>query len=119
MEPFNWFMNVVTQHYFDFEGRARRAEFWWYTLVYFIFAVVLGIIQNILGLGTILSSLLNLGLLLPSLSVGARRLHDIGRSGWWQLLGITVIGIVVLIYWWAQPGADGQNEYGANPKAAA
>jgi uncharacterized membrane protein YhaH (DUF805 family) len=118
MEPINWFMNVVTQHYFDFNGRARRAEFWWYVLVYFIIAIILNVVQSILGLGTILSGLLGLALLLPSLGVEVRRLHDIGRSGWWLLIAFTGIGIILLIYWLAQPGVTGANDYGPDPKAA-
>ena len=60
-----------------------------------------------------LNGLVNLGLLLPSLAVGARRLHDIGKSGWWQLLMISGIGFVVLIYWWVQPTADRISAYGS------
>ncbi len=119
MEPTNWFMNVVAQHYFDFEGRARRAEFWWYTLVYFIIAVILGVIQSILGLGSALTGLLSVALLLPSLGVGVRRLHDIGRSGWWILIGIIpIVGWIVVIYWYVQPGNVGANPFGPDPKAA-
>src|SRR5215469_4284354 len=113
MEPINWFMNVVTQHYFDFNGRARRAEFWWYILVYFIIAIVLGVVQNILGLGTLLTGLLSLALLLPNLGVGVRRMHDTNRSGWWILLPI------VNLVFWAQPGTPGANPYGPDPKAGA
>jgi uncharacterized membrane protein YhaH (DUF805 family) len=119
MEPINWFMTVVTQHYFDFNGRARRAEMWWYVLVYIIISVVLGVIQNILGIGSVLTGLLGLALLLPSLGVEIRRLHDIGRSGWWWLIALTGIGVLLLIYWWVQPGTSGANEYGPDPKAVA
>ncbi|MEJ0025750.1 MAG: DUF805 domain-containing protein [Rhizomicrobium sp.] len=118
MEPINWFMSVVTQHYFDFNGRARRAEFWWFMLVYIIIDVVLAVIQNILGVGTVLTGLLALALLLPSLGVGVRRLHDIGRSGWWILIGfVPIVGWILIIYWYAQPGTVGANEFGADPKA--
>jgi uncharacterized membrane protein YhaH (DUF805 family) len=118
MEPINWFMNVVTQHYFDFNGRARRAEFWWYILVYIIIVIVLGVIQSILHIGSLLSGLFGLALLLPSLGVGVRRLHDIGRSGWFILLGLIPIVGLLLLYWYAQPGVAGSNEYGPNPKGA-
>ncbi|MEI9992908.1 MAG: DUF805 domain-containing protein [Rhizomicrobium sp.] len=118
MEPINWFMNVVTQHYFDFNGRARRAEFWWYVLVYVIAEVILGVLQSILGVGQALTSLFGLALFLPSLGVSVRRLHDIGRSGWWFLISvIPVVGWILIIYWYAQPGTVGANEFGADPKA--
>jgi uncharacterized membrane protein YhaH (DUF805 family) len=118
MEPINWFMNVVTEHYFDFNGRARRAEFWWYMLVYFIIAVVLGVVQSILGIGSVLTGLLAIALLLPNLGVGVRRLHDTNRSGWWILIGIIpIVGWILLIYWYVQPGTSGANEFGADPKA--
>ena len=120
MEPINWFMNVVTQHYFDFDGRARRAEFWWFVLVYFIISLVLAAIQGLLGLGSLLTGLLAVGLLLPNLGVAVRRLHDIGRSGWWILIGfIPIVGWILLIYWYVQPGTSGPNEFGADPKAGA
>jgi uncharacterized membrane protein YhaH (DUF805 family) len=117
MEPINWFMSVVTQHYFDFNGRARRAEFWWFVLVVIIIDIILGVIQSVLHLGSILTGLLSLGLLLPNLGVAVRRLHDIGRSGWWILIGLVpILGWILLIYWYAQPGTPGTNEYGPNPK---
>ena len=119
MEPINWFMKVVTQHYFDFNGRARRAEFWWYILVYLILEVVLGVVQGMVGLGSLLTGLFGLALLLPSLGVEVRRLHDLGRSGWWILIAFTGIGVFVLLYWFSQPGTSGQNEFGPDPKAAA
>lgn len=117
MEPINWFMKVVTQHYFDFNGRARRAELWWFFLVYLVIAVVLGVIQNIVGLGTILSGLFGLAMLLPNLGVQVRRLHDTGRSGWWWLIALTVIGLILLIVWACQEGTKGPNRFGPDPLA--
>ena len=85
-----------------------------------LFCVILGIvaevIDTVLGTKPLVNSLLNLALLVPSLAVGARRLHDVGRSGWWQLLTLTVIGILVLIWWWTTETKQQNNEYGAPAK---
>ena len=62
-------------------------------------------------LGDVINGLVALGLLLPALAVGTRRLHDIGKSGWWQVIMLTVIGLLVLIYWWVQPSVEGSNDY--------
>jgi uncharacterized membrane protein YhaH (DUF805 family) len=84
--------------YVDFNGVASRPEFWWFMLFAFIVAVVLNFVSPTLA------NIVALGLLLPQLAVGARRLHDTGKSGWWQLLLILpVIGLIVLIVFWVQP----------------
>lgn len=94
-------------HYVGFEGRATRSEYWWWML----FVVGVSVVLGALKLGTI-GNLFTLGTLLPSLAVGARRLHDIGKSGWWQLIGlIPLVGWIVLIYWAAQPSANGDNAF--------
>ena len=102
--------------YADFTGRARRKEYWLYLLFYFIFSVLVNVID--LSLGTIfIGTIYSLALLLPSLAMGARRLHDTGRSGWWQLLNfIPIIGWIILIVFFVQDSED-ENEYGPNPKA--
>jgi uncharacterized membrane protein YhaH (DUF805 family) len=92
--------------YATFTGRATRSEFWWF----FLFQVLLAIAASFFG--DVISGLISLALLLPALAVGTRRLHDIGKSGWWQLLMLTGIGLLVLIYWWVQP-SEGTNEYDA------
>lgn len=84
--------------YATFSGRAARPEFWWF----FLFQILVSIVASMLG--DVVAGLASLALLLPALAVGARRLHDIGKSGWWQLIMLTVIGLLLLIYWWAQPG---------------
>jgi uncharacterized membrane protein YhaH (DUF805 family) len=138
---FENFKNVVTKHYFDFHGRARRSEFWWYILVVIVLQVVLGIIQRFIGT-QLLTGLLSLALLLPNLGVAVRRLHDINKTGWWILLPLApmvlaliftfmfqwtiamILGVatlacsILLIYWYAQPGTAGQNPYGPDPKKA-
>jgi uncharacterized membrane protein YhaH (DUF805 family) len=86
--------------YAGFNGRAPRSEFWWFFLFQVIVVVVASFVSQVIG------NIASLALLLPALAVGARRLHDIGRSGWWQLLSFTGIGILVLIYWWVQPSGE-------------
>jgi uncharacterized membrane protein YhaH (DUF805 family) len=111
----NWNRYVeVLKKYAVFEGRARREEFWMFTLVNFIITVVLHLISPLLG------GLYSLAVLVPSLGVGARRLHDTGRSGWLLLIGlIPLIGIIVLIVFWAQDSQAGSNAHGPNPKTGA
>ncbi|MEL0638236.1 DUF805 domain-containing protein [Marinomonas sp. TI.3.20] len=97
--------------YADFSGRARRKEYWMFILIYIIINVVLAV----LGLNVI-SMLVGLGLLIPSISIAARRLHDTGRSGWWQLIALLpLIGFIVLIVFLVQDGQE-TNDYGVNPK---
>ena len=95
--------------YATFSGRASRPEFWWFLL----FQLLASIAASILG--DKLNALVNLALLLPALAVGTRRLHDIGKSGWWQLLTLTGLGLLLLIYWWVQPTAEGSTAYEAAP----
>ena len=86
--------------YAGFSGRAPRSEFWWFALFQ------LGVLVIATLISQVLYGIAALALLLPALAVGARRLHDIGRSGWWQLLSLTGIGTLVLIYWWVQPSGE-------------
>jgi uncharacterized membrane protein YhaH (DUF805 family) len=121
--PFPDAVKICLHKYADFSGRARRSEFWWWVLFTIMVGLVAGIIDAILGTRTVggnglVGSLANLALLLPSLAVGARRLHDTGRSGWWQLLWIVIIvGWVVLIVWWCSD-SQGDNQYGPSPTGA-
>ena len=117
MESFNkYFLNLIKDHYADFKGRARRQEFWMYIVFYIVIGVVLGIIDSFIGI-RILGGIFGLAVLIPSLAVGARRLHDTGKSGWFQLLGlIPFVGIIILIVFWAQEGVPEENKWGANPK---
>jgi uncharacterized membrane protein YhaH (DUF805 family) len=96
--------------YADFNGRAARPEFWWFVLAQVVVSVILNMIVPLLG------GLFSLAMLIPSLAAGSRRLHDIGKTGWLQLLGfIPVIGWILLIYWCAQPGEAAANQYGTPP----
>ena len=91
--------------YATFSGRASRPEFWWF----FLFHILISLAASMLG--ETINGLVALGLVLPALAVGTRRLHDIGKSGWWQVIMLTVIGLLVLIYWWVQPTDEGGNAY--------
>jgi len=120
----NYWKKVVLENYANFTGRARRAEFWWYFLASFLINLVLNIIDAILGLGMgggigVLSGIYGLAVLVPGLAVGVRRLHDTDKSGWWLLIGlIPIVGLIVLIVFWATEGLPGTNRYGNNPKYA-
>lgn len=117
-EQFNmldWFVKCL-KNYVTFDGRARRKEFWFFMLVSFILGIIVQIIDAILGTDKILNGVLNLALFLPSLAVGARRLHDTGRSGWWQLLVLTIISIIPLIIWWASNTKPENNQWGQPAK---
>ena len=104
--------------YVTFDGRAQRSEFWWFALFNFIGAVVLNVIDSALFGAQVLSLLWSLALLLPGIAVGARRLHDIEKSGWWLLISfVPLIGLLVLLYFFVQRGTDGPNQYGPDPLA--
>ncbi len=113
-----WYLKVLRQ-YVDFAGRARRKEYWMFTLVNAIIAVVLAILDSALfgAPFSVLSWLYGLAVLLPNVAVGVRRLHDTGRSGWWLLIGIIpLIGSIVLIVFLATDGEQQPNAYGPDPK---
>ncbi|MEH7336169.1 DUF805 domain-containing protein [Neobacillus drentensis] len=110
-----WFLKVV-KNYAGFEGRARRKEYWMFMLFYFIFDIILAVIENVLGLNNVLTGLYGLALLLPTLAVTARRLHDTGRSGWMQLIGlIPLVGWIIMLVFLCQD-SQGDNRFGENPK---
>lgn len=112
----HWYTDVLKK-YAQFTGRARRQEFWMFTLFSVGIAIVLGIIGGLIGF-SLLSTLYSLAVLVPSVAVGVRRLHDTGRSGWFMLLAlIPVIGLV-LIYFLAIEGEKSENAFGPDPKAA-
>ena len=119
----NWFL-VVLKKYATFSGRAQRAEYWWFYLISTLIIIGLSLIDQATGtldeetgMG-LLTTLYSLAILIPSIAVGVRRLHDTGRSGWWLLIGlIPVIGSIVLIVFFVLDSEPGDNAYGANPKA--
>ena len=103
-------IRCVKDKYAEFGGRAGRPEFWWFMLA----CVLVGFVFGLLHL-QILGALLNLALIVPTFAAGSRRMHDIGKSGWMQLIGlIPIVGWILVIYWLAQP-STGPNQYGEGP----
>jgi uncharacterized membrane protein YhaH (DUF805 family) len=113
-----WYLKPLKQ-YVDFEGRARRKEYWTFFLGNFLISIILsGGGFGIGGGAEYLGSLFSLFVLIPSIAVGVRRLHDTGRSGWWLLIVfVPVIGFFVLLYFMLVEGDSTSNQYGPNPKA--
>ena len=102
-----------------FDGRASRSEYWWFQFFYVIVVIIAVILDGVLVGGNLeeagaLEIVSQLILILPSLAVTARRLHDVDRSGWWMLVGITIVGLIPLIIWFLAPGTTKKNKYG-NP----
>ena len=121
-----WYL-IVLKKYAVFEGRARRAEYWMFTMFNILVSIgivllEMGVLLGILGINTagIFNLIYTFAVLLPGLSVLVRRLHDTGRSGWYFFISlIPIIGSFVLLYFLIQDSAPGENQYGPNPKAKA
>lgn len=95
--------------YVTFEGRASRSEFWWFQLFYTITIMAGTAIDGTWNNSDLFTfkvweSIFTLGLAMPAIAVSCRRLNDIGKSGWWQLIALTIIGYIPLVYWWSLPG---------------
>ena len=104
------------QEFANFSGRARRKEYWMFVLISFLIAIGLAVIS--VNMGTeVLFNIYSLILFIPSISYAARRLHDTGRSGWWQLISIIpIIGIIILLFFLLQDSERYENNYGISPK---
>ncbi len=120
----NWFL-VALRKYAEFSGRAQRAEYWFFVLFYVLILMgvsiidaALGLYNGIVGIGT-LGCLFALAMLIPSISLTVRRLHDTSRSGWWILLSlIPLVGSIILLVFTCLDSTPGANAYGPNPKVA-
>ncbi len=120
----NWYL-MVWKKYAQFDGRSRRKELWMFTLFNCLFSwplYILGFLLRDSGIGMIFYGLYFIYLLaviVPCLALGVRRLHDLGKSGWWWLiLFIPIIGGLILFVFWVLDGEPGTNKYGPNPKLA-
>lgn len=112
-------ISSVLANYANFQGRARRREYWFWILgVVLAELVVLGVMYGVSQtLGVILYVALVLAVIVPTLAVAIRRLHDTDRSGWWVLLGLVPLANLVLIVFYLLEGTPGANRYGPSPKA--
>lgn len=103
-------IQLCFQKYADFNGRAKRPEYWWFALFMFLTSMILGMVSDMLSI------VFSVATVLPSLAAGARRLHDTNKSGWFQLLWIIpILGWVAVIYLLAVEGDAGANQYGEPP----
>ncbi len=130
MEAFKrYFIDTLKYRYAQFHGRASRSEFWYFMLFYLLIDIVLvfidllvvdpmlGITPDQAGQGGLLEIIYALAMLIPSIALAVRRLHDIGKSGWWYLIGlIPLVGALVLLYFFVLDSQPGTNQYGPNPK---
>jgi uncharacterized membrane protein YhaH (DUF805 family) len=112
---------VLQRKYATFSGRARRSEFWFFVLFSAIVRTIANVLDAIIHSGNstrggVISAIVALLLLIPSLAVSVRRLHDTDRSGWWLFIAlIPIVGIIILVVWWAHDSGP-ENQYGPNPK---
>nr|WP_322624973.1 DUF805 domain-containing protein [uncultured Flavobacterium sp.] len=113
-----WYLKVVRDNYANFNGRARRSEYWFYSLATFLINIVLSILDWIIGLEIdIFSTVYGIAVLVPGLAVTVRRLHDTNKSGWYFLLVLLpVIGWIWLLVLLCTEGTYGPNDYGSDPK---
>jgi uncharacterized membrane protein YhaH (DUF805 family) len=120
----SWYLEALKK-YAVFSGRSRRMEYWYFVLFNIIVGVVLALIDMLIGTFSavsnigLLSGIYSLAVLIPTLAVMVRRLHDIDRTGWWILINlIPLIGAIVLLVFALTPGTPGSNSYGPDPKQA-
>ena len=112
----DWYLDVLKK-YAEFDGRARRKEYWMFILFNSIIIMAFGVIARLIGGLNIVVALYSLAVLVPHIAVSVRRLHDTDRSGaWFFIVLVPFIGAFILIWFFAQDGTPGQNQYGANPK---
>lgn len=112
----NFYLEAVKK-YATFSGRARRKEYWMYLLFYAIFGAVASIIDYMIGSYSIIYGIYMLAFLIPTIAVTVRRLHDLGKSGWWYFITlIPLAGAIWLFVLMCLDGQQGENQYGQNPK---
>lgn len=125
MVGFGEALPLYLKNYAAFNGRSSRGAYWWLALILILISIPASIIDMILFSSIVASTngsgpvaiLFSLATFIPSLAIGVRRLHDVGRSGWWLLIIFTIVGILLLIYWYVQPGQRAENKFGPDKEA--
>jgi uncharacterized membrane protein YhaH (DUF805 family) len=114
----DWYLKVVRDNYANFSGRARRSEYWWYALCNLLIMIVLLTADYFIGLGfNVLYTIYGLAVLIPGLAVLVRRMHDVGKSGWFVFIAlIPLVGPIWLLVLLFTEGDNGPNQYGPDPK---
>ncbi|MCA9364239.1 DUF805 domain-containing protein [Candidatus Kaiserbacteria bacterium] len=113
----HWLLDPIRHHYADFDWRATRKAFWLFSLWTFVIYWVLSVLGEEVEVFGLINLVVSLALILPSFAIGARRLHDIGKSGWWQFLWIIpIIGWIILLVWFARKSSPTENKYGPVPQ---
>lgn len=114
----NYYVDVL-KNYANFNGRARRTEYWMFVLFNAIIGITLSVLSNFVSAISILYIIYSFAVLVPGIAVTTRRLHDIGKSGWMQLfILIPIVGGILLLVWTCTEGTHGDNLYGADPKGS-
>ena len=114
----SWF-SLALKKYATFTGRSRRKEYWYFFLFILLISMAIGFVEGLAGIDGILTSILAIALMVPCLAVGVRRLQDIGKSGWWLLIGLVpLIGGLAILFFAVSDSKPGENQYGPNPKVA-
>lgn len=116
MNPVEAWKTVVIERYVKFDGRSARPEFWWFALANFIVFTILGLLAGAASALYVVVVLYYLAILLPSLAVAIRRLHDSDKSGWWILIGLIPFGGIVLLVFFCLAGTPGPNKFGPVPE---
>lgn len=114
-------MKALTQNYCNFSGRSSRSEYWWFVLFCFILSFVISVVFYSGDTARmVVTGIVNLALLLPSLGLSVRRLHDIGKSGWWIFISLVpLVGAILLLVWFCKDSEPQSNEYGPMPNMTA
>lgn len=115
MNAFDYYKNAFTKKYADFNGRARRSEYWYFVLFNTLVAIVAAIIDSVIGF-PIVYLVYALASIIPSIAVAVRRMHDTNKSGWYLLLSLIPLVGLIVIYFLVMDSDEGENKYGPNPK---
>lgn len=110
------FRRVIKEKYATFDGRASRSEYWWFTLGNVLLSFVIEFVFGIFDMGETAISIYSIFIFIPSIAVSIRRLHDIGKSGWYCLLLLIPLVSLIFLYWACKVSEQGPNRFGKQPE---